>query len=381
MRLFRTILCATAVTALAIGGAAAAGKVTAVKTLNQKPFTAAQMRAAVGLLPKPSRLPALTDSAVSSAQAGVSGGARGFTPGKVVSFDKTPKAAADLGIGSDRAFGTGGHPFTTKAAYGWGTNAPTNLYPWAATGKLYMNWGSNGSFVCTASLIKPGIAVTAAHCLTKYGTRLSQRALSITYAPAKFDATNPFGLWTATTWYVPTVYQAGTDSCTTAGVVCANDIAVVVLAKNASTKYPGTFTGWYGIGWNGYSMTGFLGKTAGQITQLGYPAAFNGGLRMIRTDSLGYRNNPNNIIIGSDQTGGSSGGPWLMNFGIDPSSTSSAPSANLANVVVATTSWGYVNSAVKVQGASMFGNNAAFPTTTNIHALLNAACGSFPDRC
>jgi V8-like Glu-specific endopeptidase len=381
MRLFKTILFATAVSVVAATGASAAGKVTSVKTLNQKPFTAAQMRAAVGLLPKPSRLPAIVDSGVGSHAAGVAGGARGFTPGKVVTFDKTPKKAADLGLEAPSAFGTGGHPFTTKAAYGYGTNAPTNLYPWAATGKLYMNWGSAGSYVCTASLIRPGIAVTAAHCLTKYGSRLSQRALSVTYAPAKFDGTNPFGLWTATTWYVPTVYVNGTDTCTQVGVVCANDLAVVVLAKNASARYPGVFTGWYGIGWNGYSMTGFLGKTAGQITQLGYPAAFNSGLRMIRTDSLGYRNNPNNILIGSDQTGGSSGGPWLMNFGIDPSSANSAPAANIANVVVATTSWGYINSAIKIQGASMFGNNAAFPTTTNIHALLNAACGTFADRC
>ena len=57
--------------------------------------------------------------------------------------------------------------------------------------------------------------------------------------------------------------------------------------------------------------TGYIRKLAAEITQLGYPSQNYDGLKMIRTDSLGYQDAPNNVIIGSAQTGGSSGGPWL----------------------------------------------------------------------
>lgn len=56
--------------------------------------------------------------------------------------------------------------------------------------------------------------------------------------------------------------------------------------------------------------------------------------------------------IGSLMCGGSSGGPWLVNFGIRPARTATtAGSASNPNIVVGTTSWGYVSTAPKQQGA------------------------------
>ena len=170
------------------------------------------------------------------------------------------------------------------------------------------------------------------------------------------------------------------------GIVCENDIAVVVMNQGPSpytTKEIGQVVGRYFYYQNNTGFTSFLGKTATQITQLGYPVAFDGGQKMIRTDSLGYQESPNNLIIGSDQTGGSSGGPWIVNFGISPSSTSSAPNDNHENRVVATTSWGFVSSVIKVQGASRFGHNTQYPAPgpSNIKSLLNSVCGAFPSKC
>lgn len=63
---------------------------------------------------------------------------------------------------------------------------------------------------------------------------------------------------------------------------------------------------------------GFQGPRSAQIAKLGYPLAFDSGYPMIRTDSLGYWTTPSNVILGTDQTGGSSGAPWIVNLGKSP---------------------------------------------------------------
>jgi len=140
--------------------------------------------------------------------------------------------------------------------------------------------------------------------------------------------------------------------------------------KGRRTIYAGNKTGWYGFGWNGYSYTSFAGLNAAQISQLGYSQAIDGGSYMQRTDSLGYvsHSNSNNTIIGSLQTGGSSGGPWLVNLGMTPSlSGINFGSAADHNIVVGVTSWGYISNLPKEHGASPF-------TSGNILFLYNVYC-------
>jgi hypothetical protein len=75
---------------------------------------------------------------------------------------------------------------------------------------------------------------------------------------------------------------------------------------------------------------GYTPQNIAQLTQLGYPVALDGGLLMQRTDSYGFvdGNASNNTVIGSLQTGGSSGGPWLVNFGIKPALSGTAVGAH-----------------------------------------------------
>ena len=128
-----------------------------------------------------------------------------------------------------------------------------------------------------------------------------------------------------------------------------------------------------GYGYNGY---GFAGSTT-QITQLGYPAGLDNAAYMERNDSYGYKNSTysSNTIIGSNMNGGSSGGPWLVNFGIPATLTGetngSAPSSD---VVVGVTSWGYTSNTPKEQGAAPF-------TSGNIVPLVSAACTAVPGAC
>jgi hypothetical protein len=297
-----------------------------------------------------------------AAAQGLSSG--GFGTGKLSPVTLIPKQAfgSQSGGVAPQDFGTSYHVYTearSNALY----DLTTRYYPYRAAGKLWFNIGA-ATYVCSASLIKPGVIVTAAHCVANYGA--SQFYSNWRFAAAYDQGVAPYGIATAKQARIMTSYYNGTDSCAQYGVICPNDVAVIVLNSNV-----GSSAGWYGYGWNGYSYA----NNQVHITQLGYPQSIDGGSWQERTDSQGFVSAglSNNTIIGSAQTGGSSGGAWLVNFGIYGSgqSTGFAPSSN---VVVGVTSWGYVSTAVKEQGASRF-------TSSNIVPLINASCTSYPGSC
>lgn len=95
-----------------------------------------------------------------------------------------------------------------------------------------------------------------------------------------------------------------------------------------------------------------------------------------------------NIVRGSSMTGGSSGGPWLLNLGVDAAGNGvNYGTVALRNAVVGVTSWGYSDGGVKLQGASTFATNTQFPSSSygsrgagNIAALVEWACDSGPWR-
>jgi V8-like Glu-specific endopeptidase len=282
-------------------------------------------------------------------------------------FLGTPEGGSDAGIGS-QMYGTNNHPFSTARAdlYNLATNT---AYPYRAAGKLFFNIGAN-TYVCSASMIKRGVVVTAAHCVANYGQ--SQFYSNWRFVPGYRGGAAPYGTSTVRQAWIKTSYFNGTDGCFQFGVICPNDVAVLILNTN-SGNYVGTFTGWLGYGWNGY---GFV-NNQNHLTQLGYPVGLDNGLYMERNDSSGFINATfsSNTIIGSNMDGGSSGGPWIVNFGLPPTLTGetlgSAPSYN---IVVGVTSWGYISKAPKEQGASPF-------TTNNIVSLVTSACNSVPGAC
>ena len=305
---------------------------------------------------------------------------------------KLPKGVREvLGLREDglEAFGGGNHPFTTKRASslytldpGGSSIDPVDKFPWRATGKLHMTFGSS-TFVCTASVIEKGLLVTAAHCVHNFGKKNDGFADAVTFEPARHESSKPFGTWTAKQWWVPKVYWDGTDVCLAEapGVVCENDVAVVVIDK-LEGKHIADVVGKYDFITNDeYGYADFLGKKSAQITQLGYPAKNFPGDKMIRTDSIGYQDAPSNIIIGSNQTGGSSGAAWLQNFGVKTIFTGPPPTDNESNQVSATTSWGFTSGTVKVQGGSRFAKNSAYTTKSNIQSLRDSACDANPGFC
>jgi V8-like Glu-specific endopeptidase len=301
--------------------------------------------------------------------------AAGFSPGADGLGHMNPifLGAPAGGAGGEQVgpqeLGTTNHPFSTARADLSGVTA-SNAYPYRASGKLFFNIGA-ATYMCSASLIKRGVVVTAAHCVANFGT--NQFYANWRFVPAYANGVAPYGVWSVRSVSVVTAYLDGTDSCAVAGIVCQDDVALLLLNANAGA-YPGTETGWYGWGHDGY---GFNGSGITQITQIGYPACLDNGALMERNDSYGYTSGANatNTIIGSLMCGGSSGGPWVVNFGIRPVlSATAAGVTGDPNVVVGVTSWGYTSGLPKEMGAAPF-------TSANIVELMNTVCTEVPAAC
>ena len=218
--------------------------------------------------------------------------------------------------------------------------------------------------------------MTAAHCVADYGQ--SQYYSNWKFTPGYRNGTAPYGVQTVTNAYVLTAYYNGTDNCTDPGIVCQDDVAILVLKRKgtiANPIYVGARTGW--LAW-GYGGAGFAPDSIAEITQLGYPADLDDANYMERNDSQGFvsSSNSNNTLIGSLMTAGSSGSPWIVNFGTAPTLTGGDAfgSSPIYNAVVGVTSWGFTDLTVKQMGAAPF-------TATNILALYNQACGANPKAC
>jgi V8-like Glu-specific endopeptidase len=271
-------------------------------------------------------------------------------------------------------FGTANLPFSTARADLLPT-ATNDQYPYRSAGKLFFLIGGD-TFICSASLINKGIVVTAAHCVSDFGKKKYYSGWQ--FVPGYRDDTAPFGNWSVAKAYVLDSYFDGTDSCTQAGVVCQNDVAVLALNSQKNSDnipyYAGSSTGWFAYGWN---KSGFTSQGIAHVTQLGYPACLDNGGFMERTDSQATISptNSNNTVFGSLMCGGSSGGPVLVNFGARPALTGTVSgSSPEANVVIGTTSWGSTDQGVKQMGTSPF-------TASNVPVLVKAACKDFPDAC
>jgi V8-like Glu-specific endopeptidase len=298
---------------------------------------------------------------------------------------------------SPPAFGTSEAPYTTArvAVTRRGDSEsrredPVTSYPYRATGKLHIRFASRW-FICTGALVGRSVLVTAAHCVFHYGEGSAGWADEVWFAPANYsdDIGAAYGNFSGKTLRIPKPYFDGTDTCSPVGVICNNDIATIIL-NPLRGKGAGEKVGWYAYAWNGYGFerSEFLeDAVAGQITQLGYPGAFDNGLQMQRTDAVsiyGKVEDLQGMQMGSPQSNGSSGGPWFVNFGTVPNVDARASLGEDADMaIVGVTSWGAVAVDINLQGASYFGQTQEFPRESyggygagNIGKLMRDTCTS-----
>jgi V8-like Glu-specific endopeptidase len=313
--------------------------------------------------------PAKTSEGQPAVEPGFHGNGK-TTPERLPLIEKEGAESSAFDEVVPQEYGSKNIPFTTSRVDLSG-NDPSKLYPYRAAGKLYFQEGTD-TYVCTASLVKRGVAVTAAHCVADFGKNTFYKNWQ--FIPAMSGNLAPYGKWKVAKAYALQSYVDGSDPCTVSGVVCKDDVAVLLIKPSATGAYPGTSVGWFGYGYNGF---GFTGKVT-QVSQLGYPVSHDNGLKMQRTDSQGVvdRTSSNNTVWGSRQTGGSSGGPEMVNLGTKAVLSGGATfgSDNDSNVVIGVTSWGPTSPDPKYQGASPF-------TGSNINALVTAACDNTPAAC
>jgi hypothetical protein len=238
------------------------------------------------------------------------------------------KALGDDTQQPDAADFTYVYPFTTYA------DPDFAKYPEATVGTLFFSL-EGGNFRCSASVIRPHTLVTARHCVYDYGT--GTWATNEVFYPGwtAGHANKKFGngwVWrTALTW--------------TGGAPGFNyDIAFIQMADHSGSGCNGSsgtppvesYTGFLGYTYNGdYSQR--------QWAVLGFPAATNSadgnpfdGKYLIRSDAAtGHVNDDlggdftNTVEVGSDQTGGASGGPWLIGYNPGTSKTAKYGSNSL----------------------------------------------------
>ncbi len=314
---------------------------------------------------------------------------KNVTPGFAFGFGGAPSTGT-------RAFGSFGLPYTsTRVQSSQSNQSATNgnylssTAPYRFIGKLFMNGG-----YCSASLIRRSVIVTAAHCIQNYGSgnNIFGGWIFIPgyYGPgATQSQREPYGRWNWTLLTRPTVWVNGNDTCS--GSACNNDLAVIILAKNASNQFIGdVLGGWLGYGWNNYSFVSSA-KTANlavaATSTLGYPGLMDSGNIMQRADGPSYLTTINGALQiwqGNNFTGGSSGGPWIVNFvSFNPTlSGGAAIGTAYGRAVVGVTSWGSADpNGIKDNYSSRFGQNPQFPNAAygtygagNIGRLLNDAC-------
>jgi V8-like Glu-specific endopeptidase len=203
------------------------------------------------------------------------------------------------------------YPFTRfntpSSLYDGAAVNPYPTFPFSTIGKLFFQIGTS-SFVCSASVIRPHLLLTARHCVLDAAAGFAR---NVVFDPGYKSGANPkLKSWRArrlTTW-----------SFSGAGAALKWDIGFIQTFDDDGRGCGGS-AGGHSIEF----FTGFLGWLSGgnvanrNYSAFGYPQAapFNGSIMVEAHSDVGNIDpltQPGTFSIGNDMTGGSSGGPWIV---------------------------------------------------------------------
>ena len=189
------------------------------------------------------------------------------------------------------------HVVASKAKPGGSTTYPANVV--ATTGKVFFTEGGS-NWVCSGTATSSGnqsVVTTAGHCVNEGpGAYVTNFA----FVPAYNNNTRPYGTWTARTLVTTTQWAKQGDISYDAGFAVMNLVAGRTLTATVGGQGIG-FSLDRGLTYSayGYPAAGkFNGQTLKSCSGTATPDPFG------QTQSQG---------IPCDMTGGSSGGPWLIN--------------------------------------------------------------------
>jgi V8-like Glu-specific endopeptidase len=236
-------------------------------------------------------------------------------------------------------------------------------YPYRAVGKLFFTMPGGRQTHCSAAVIKPRLILTAGHCVHTGNGNASGWHFNFRFVPAFRSGSAPYQSWGWKSAQVTGDWFYGQ-----AKIPNAADYALIELEdRNANGVFRriGEITGWLSV------KTNALLPNHAHL--LGYPENFDNGqvLHQVTAQSYGLAGN-NNVFYGSDMEGGSSGGPWVMNFGA-PSVGQAGGLQPQRNQVIGVTSWGYPKTLLKVQASSSL--------DYRFIDILNKACGRQYGNC
>jgi V8-like Glu-specific endopeptidase len=270
-----------------------------------RPWTAAEMKAA-----KPYPMPEGKGSAglvsdVTAGPTGPAGSAKGARPNAKSGVASTEATVDDVAAAINPAGYSYPGPFTR---FHVGDIAAYTTYPLSTVGKLFFKqYGV--SYVCSASVIALRAIVTAGHCVHKGNNLVTGWSTNVVFVPAYRNGAAPLGQWsvpslrTYTDWYANG--SAGDFD---------HDWGAGAITSTIGGLYIGQKVGYLGYAYNyGRAQNWWL---------LGYPQAapFTGATMQVCNtsyayDSAAYSGGPAPMSVGCDQTGGTSGGPWILGFG------------------------------------------------------------------
>jgi V8-like Glu-specific endopeptidase len=244
---------------------------------------------------------ATPNSATPKQAAGIPGIERGASP----AANAAPAAAVVPGLAVSPAV-SGGFSYPTPFTRFQVSTPEYKQYPDSAVGKLFFN--QNGaSYVCSASAVGPTEIWTAGHCVHAGNNSSTGWSTNVVFIPSYNNGAKPFGKFSCnslTTW--SSWYSSGDSHF---------DVGSAKCSLNSKGENFLSRTGYLGFAWNqAYEL---------HFDDFGYPQAspFNGATMQTCQSSFGHLDpfisgsGPTPYAIGCDMTGGSSGGPFIWQYG------------------------------------------------------------------
>jgi V8-like Glu-specific endopeptidase len=284
---------------------------------------------------------------------------RVLIPGGLKLQAEEPSGVTPFATSSFGAFFTTGRVFP---------NAATTTYPYRAIGRLFgSDPRTGGGFSCSASVLRFRVVVTAGHCVAHGSTTAADRYFyhNFMFIPSYNAGAAPNGTWT---WSFVTTTNAWFDS---GAVPNQQDVGMLVMVDRSGLKI-GQVTGFLGYRYCTGTNCGNSPIAKNNLTMFGYPGNLDSANRMEENNAQTFESGGSNTwIYGSAMREGSSGGPWIQDFGVAPAG---APAGLLGNnFVEAVTSYGPISTTPMYQGAS--GWDSRFFT------ILSAACSHNAGNC